>query len=60
MNKLLRVFSGKEAPTNRDNFKFKRVETSGSLIYDLFREYYLIQKKKIFLNIDMETYFPCK
>jgi len=56
-NKLLRVFMGKEAPTDRDNFKFKRIETSGSLIYDLFREYYLIQKRNIFLKMDKEYYY---
>jgi DNA-directed RNA polymerase II subunit RPB2 len=57
VNKLLRVFMGREAPTDRDNFKFKRIETSGSLIYDLFREYYLIQKSRIFLKIDKEFYY---
>ena len=57
VNKLLRVFMGREAPTDRDNFKFKRIETSGSLIYDLFREYYLIQKSRIFLNIDKTFYY---
>jgi DNA-directed RNA polymerase II subunit RPB2 len=57
VNKLLRVFMGKEKPTDRDNFKFKRIETSGSLIYDLFREYYLIQNRNIFLKIDKEFYY---
>jgi DNA-directed RNA polymerase II subunit RPB2 len=57
VNKLLRVFQGKEAPTDRDSFKFKRVETSGSLIYDLFREYFLIQNNQIFLKIDKEFYY---
>ena len=57
VNKLLRVFMGKEAPTDRDNFKFKRIETSGSLIYDLFREYYLIQNRNIFLKMDKEYYY---
>ena len=57
VNKLLRVFMGREPPTDRDNFKFKRIETSGSLIYDLFREYYLIQNRNIFLKIDKEYYY---
>jgi DNA-directed RNA polymerase II subunit RPB2 len=57
VNKLLRVFSGKEKQTDRDNFKFKRIETSGSLIYDLFREYYLVQNRSIFLKIDKEYYY---
>jgi DNA-directed RNA polymerase II subunit RPB2 len=55
--KMLRVFTKKENPTDRDNFKFKRVELSGSLIYDLFREYYLIQKRNIYLKIDTEFYY---
>jgi DNA-directed RNA polymerase II subunit RPB2 len=37
---LLCVKIGSETPTNRDNFKYKRIETTGSLISDLFREYY--------------------
>ena len=43
--KMLKVYKNQEPPTNRDNFKYKRIELSGALIYDLFREYYLIQKK---------------
>jgi DNA-directed RNA polymerase II subunit RPB2 len=57
VNKLLRVYMGREATTDRDNFKFKRIETSGSLIYDLFREYYLIQNRNIFLKMDKEFYY---
>ena len=55
--KMLRVFMGREAPTNRDSFKFKRVEVSGTLIYDLFREYFLLQNRAIFLKIDKEFYY---
>ena len=57
VNKLLRVFMGREAPTDRDNFKFKRVEMSGTLIYDLFREFFLIQNKNVFLKMDKEFYY---
>uniref|UniRef100_A0A6C0LBE0 DNA-directed RNA polymerase n=1 Tax=viral metagenome TaxID=1070528 RepID=A0A6C0LBE0_9ZZZZ len=56
-NKLLRVFTEEEKPTDRDNFKFKRVELSGSLIYDLFREYFLIQNRTIGQKIDKEHYY---
>ena len=56
VNKMLRVFVKDDAPTDRDNFKFKRVELSGTLIYDLFREYYLTQKRSIELEID-KTYY---
>ena len=57
VNKIIRVFKNDEKPTDRDNFRFKRVETDGSLLYDLFREYYLIQKRDIALKIDSEYYF---
>ena len=57
VNKLLRVVTKEEKPTDRDNFKFKRVELSGTLMYDLFREYYLIQKRAISLKIDNEYYY---
>jgi DNA-directed RNA polymerase II subunit RPB2 len=55
--KLLRVFTEQEPTTDRDNFIFKRIETSGSLIYDLFREYYLLQKQQIKLSIDKLWYY---
>jgi len=55
--KMLRVASGEELPTDRDNFRFKRIELTGTLIYDLFREYYLIQKREIALRLDSEYYY---
>ena len=55
--RLLRVFAKEEKPTDRDNFRFKRIEQSGRLIYDLFREYFLIQKRAITKAIDSEHYF---
>jgi DNA-directed RNA polymerase II subunit RPB2 len=58
--KLLKVYVKAEPVTDRDNFKFKRVELSGVLIYDLFREYYLIQKQHIALNIDKLYYYHSK
>ena len=56
-NKILMTSKGLEPPTDRDNFKFKRVETSGNLLYQLFREYYIIQKREISLKIDKEFYY---
>jgi len=55
--RLLKVSTKEEKPTDRDNFRFKRVELSGTLIYELFREYYLIQKKAISQKIDQEYYY---
>ena len=57
VNRMLRVFNNEDKPTDRDNFRFKRIELSGSLIYDLFREYFLIQKRNIALKIDNEHYY---
>jgi DNA-directed RNA polymerase II subunit RPB2 len=57
VNRLLKVYTKEEKPTDRDNFRFKRVELSGILIYHLFREYYLIQKKDITRKIDEEYYY---
>jgi len=55
--RLLRVFTNEEKPTDRDNFKFKRIELSGILMYDLFREYHMIQKRNLTLKIDSKYYF---
>ena len=52
VKKLLKVYLKEEEPTDRDNFKFKRIELVGSLINDLFKEYYKMQKKKIFVSFD--------
>ena len=50
--RLLSVYTGIEPPTDRDNFKYKRLETVGSLMHELFREYYNIQLKQIHLAFE--------
>jgi len=57
VNRLIRVYMKDDKPTDRDNFRFKRIETSGTLIYDLFREYFLIQNRNIGQKIDKEYYY---
>jgi DNA-directed RNA polymerase II subunit RPB2 len=52
--KMLLVVAKIEPPTDRDSFLFKRIELSGSLIYDLFREYYTLQLQHIRLEMDRE------
>ena len=54
---LLKVYTKEELPTDRDSFKFKRIELSGVMFYELFREYYLIQKNEIYQKISKEYYF---
>ena len=41
--KLLLTSQGLEKVTDRDNYKFKRVDLVGDMLYELFREYYSIQ-----------------
>lgn len=55
--RLLSVHVGIESPTDRDNFKYKRVELVGSLIYDLFREYYTLQQREIHLLLEKKLYY---
>ena len=57
VKQLLMVFTKEIKPTDRDSFRFKRVELPGNLLYDLFKEYYSIQQHEIFRKIDMEYYF---
>ena len=54
--KLLRVSLKIDQPTDRDSFKFKRIELSGSLIFDLFKEYYALQQQHIRLAMDREYF----
>lgn len=54
---LLKVFKGVKRPTDRDSFNFKRVELPGTLIYDLFKEYYTLQQKHVYQKIDKEYYY---
>jgi DNA-directed RNA polymerase II subunit RPB2 len=54
---MLKVSHGDQLPTDRDNFKYKRVELAGDLLYDLFREYYIIQKRLISKKIDEIYYY---
>jgi len=55
--RLLSVHTGIELPTDRDNFKFKRIELVGSLMYDLFREYYTLQQRQIELGFEEKLYY---
>ena len=52
VKELLLVYSGVNLPTDRDNYKFKRLELVGSLLNDLFREYYTAQLRQISLLFD--------
>ena len=53
----LKVYVGDEKETDRDSFKYKRIELSGAMLSELFREYYLIQKNEIYQKISKEYYY---
>ena len=55
--RLLKVKVGIDEPTNRDNFKFKRIEPVGILMTELFREYYKLQLHNIQLKFEEQLYF---
>jgi DNA-directed RNA polymerase II subunit RPB2 len=55
--RLLNVSIGTEVPTDRDSFRYKRVELAGSLLYDLFKEYYAIQQRGIHLEFEKKLYY---
>ena len=57
VKEVLQVYKNDKKPTDRDSFKYKRVELAGTLIYDLFKEYYTLQQKHIFQKIDKEYYY---
>ena len=57
VNEILKVYMGDKKATDRDSFKFKRIESTGSLIFDLFKEYYKAQYKHISIFIDKEYYY---
>ena len=57
VKRLLNVYIGAEKPTNRDSYKYKRIEVSGILLHKLFREYYKKQQDNIYLKIDKEYFY---
>ena len=57
---LLKVKMGDKSPTDRDSFMYKRVEVTGKLLYDLFKEYYKLQEHSIFVNIDKRIFYKTR
>ena len=52
VHKMLLVSTGVERPTDRDSFKFKRVEVPGTLMFNLFRTYYNAHADNVRLKLD--------
>ena len=53
----LKVIQKIKMPTDRDHFKYKRVETCGTLMKQLFSEYATIMYKEFHKNIEMDYNF---
>jgi DNA-directed RNA polymerase II subunit RPB2 len=54
---LLKVIRKEEMPTDRDNYKYKRVQSSGVLMRDLFLEYSNEMYSEVYKAIDKEFYY---
>ena len=57
VNRLLRVVLKRDLPINRDNYNYKRVETIGPLLRDLFREYYTELQRFSHLKLEYKLNF---
>ena len=57
VKRLLYVSEGIEKPTDRDSYSFKRILNSGTLIKELFREYYALQYNKIYKVLDEQYHY---
>ena len=57
VRELLKVISKEKPKTDRDHYKYKRVETSGTLMRQLFSEYATIMYKEYYKKIEMEHYY---
>ena len=57
IRELLKVIMKEKPKTDRDHYKFKRVETSGTLMKQLFSEYAGIMYKEYYKKIEMEHYY---
>jgi DNA-directed RNA polymerase II subunit RPB2 len=55
--KVLCVKVGIDKPTDRDNFKHKRIELVGPLLFNLFNEYYKLQSKSVQQGFEQELYY---
>ena len=53
---MLLVVNKNEKPTDRDSYGYKRIEIAGTLISQLFKEYYTKQLKSINLYIDSKFF----
>ena len=53
-NRMLMAYSGMDSPIDRDSYRYKRLELTGTMLYDLFSEYYKAQNKAIHLGFERQ------
>jgi DNA-directed RNA polymerase II subunit RPB2 len=54
---LIKVIRKEEQPTDRDNYKYKRVQSSGVLMKELFLEYTNEMYTEVYKTMDKEFYY---
>ena len=54
---LMKLIRQEEKPTDRDNYKYKRVQSTGQLMKDLFIEYTTEMYNEIYKTVDKELYY---
>ena len=54
---LMKVIRKEEQPTDRDNYKYKRVQSSGVLMKELFLEYTNEMYAEVYKTMDKEFYY---
>jgi DNA-directed RNA polymerase II subunit RPB2 len=57
VRKLLYVRLGSAPPDNRDDYVHKRLQVGGTLMADLFRDYYFRFRKELLKRLDREYYY---
>ncbi len=57
VKRLLLVYTKTEKETDRDSYRYKRIEQPGMLLYGLFREWFKKQLDAIHLAIDKKYYW---
>ena len=57
VKRLLLVHKKIDKETDRDSYRYKRIEHPGMLIYGLFREYFKKQRDDLYLKMDKKYYY---
>ena len=56
VKRLILIANGLDTPIDRDSYRYKRIELTGTMIYQLFSEYFKIQSKTIYVDFERILY----